>query len=60
MNFLSNYPEDIRNYDDHPNSPFYVAKSVICSVCGEEYDPSEILNKEDGTVICEACEYGYE
>lgn len=20
---MSNYPDDIRQYDDHPNSPFY-------------------------------------
>ena len=29
-----NYPDDIRNYDNHPSSPFYV-EPPICEVCGE-------------------------
>ena len=29
---MDNYPDDIRQYDNHPQSPFY--EPVECPVCG--------------------------
>jgi len=33
---MSNYPDDIRNYDDDPRSPFF--DPPTCVHCGEELD----------------------
>jgi len=40
---MDNYPDDIRNYDDHPSSPFYVPPP--CEKCGG--DPEDCNNCED-------------
>lgn len=53
MNLRSdNYPEDIRKYDSHPSSPFYV-EPPTCDVCGEcirlvkDYDGEEYFMSEE-------------
>jgi hypothetical protein len=32
---MSNYPDDIRQYDSHPSSPFY-AEPPECEECGHD------------------------
>lgn len=54
MNIKSDpgYPDDIRSYDNHPDSPFYVDPHE-CSECGgtsEEW-------VEDCTRVCLDCGY---
>jgi len=39
-----NYPDDIRNFDNHPNSPFF--EPEVCEECREEFD-------SDGACACE-------
>lgn len=40
-----NYPDDIRDYDGDPRSPFYV--SPPCECCGVDFDECD---------CCEDCE----
>ena len=47
---MSNYPDDIRNYDDHPGSPFYIEPWIMCEVCEAIYPPDEM---EDA--MCVSC-----
>ena len=35
----------------------------ICALCGQKFDPAEMIEIEDGIFVCEACavrEYGYD
>lgn len=41
---MSNYPDDIRNYDHDPRSPFYAPP--CCSECGEE------LEEDGNCLVC--------
>ena len=47
---MSNCPDDIRQYDNHPNSPFYEEPWLQCTECGEYYRP-----EEDHDDVCEDC-----
>ena len=46
---MSNYPDDIHNYDDHPSSPFY--DPPCCGECSEELDEDD---------KCPECDYDEE
>lgn len=43
---MSNYPDDIHDWDWHPNSPFYEAPIEWCEHCEQIID-------EDGICGCE-------
>jgi hypothetical protein len=64
-----NYPDDIREYDNHPHSPFYVEDTTFeCDHCGECGDADnmtddEVSNYDDSKMFCcELCrnEYDFE
>ena len=42
---MSNYPDDIRNYDYDPRSPFY--EEPVCSVCEEFYEECTCEDEPD-------------
>ena len=44
---MSNYPDDIRNYDHDPRSPFYESQFGECPECEAEF--------EDEDRICIVC-----
>jgi hypothetical protein len=44
---MSNYPDDIRNHDNHPSSPFY--REPKCHTC--QQDESDCLCGD----ICDNC-----
>ena len=51
-----NYPDDIRNYDNDPRSPFYDEPETYSSCCkaeAEEWEKDECICPECG----EYCEY---
>jgi hypothetical protein len=48
---MDGYPDDIRAYDKHPDSPFYVEPEYKCENCGEAY---ECFTAEDGD-LCNDC-----
>ena len=50
---MSNYPDDIRNYDDTPGSPFYEEPYSQCADC-EYWFPLEEMD-EDDPERCENC-----
>ena len=37
---MDNYPDDIRQYDDDPRSPFY--NQPTCFYCGEDVHDDEV------------------
>ena len=39
---MSNYPDDIRDFDNHPQSPFY--EPPCCMECGEELEDDKCLH----------------
>lgn len=43
---MSNYPDDIRNYDNDPRSPYYCESE--CSYCKEPLQ----YNESTGRVVC--------
>lgn len=46
---MSNYPDNIRGFDDDPRSPFYIApEGEECPQCCEPYDVSD---------ACQNCDY---
>lgn len=51
---MNNYPDDIRNYDNHPGSPFYEAPPVKCSVCTKLFDGdnSETSQHDEEKLLC--------
>jgi hypothetical protein len=48
---MNNLPEDIRAYDKHPDSPFYVEPMYKCENYGEAY---EFFTAEDDD-LCNDC-----
>ena len=58
---MSNYPDNIRDFDNHPMSPFYNEPDdvYICWNCSEVTDEDELEEVEtpkNGTqLICEDC-----
>jgi len=46
---MFNYPDDIRDYDNDPRSPYYRGR-YKCAECGEEV----LFVNDEG--ICEDCE----
>ncbi|RKY42311.1 MAG: hypothetical protein DRP85_03230 [Candidatus Makaraimicrobium thalassicum] len=53
---MSNYPDDIRNYDDDPRSPFHIEK-FICEECDIEFKDDRELEDHDIKVhsVCLNC-----
>ena len=55
-----NYPDNIRDFNNHPGSPFFVEELVQCVECGESI-PEDASHYEveiginDDTYICETC-----
>ena len=47
-----NYPDDIRNYDNDPRSPFY--DTPTCIECGEEVDLESDCDA-DGIFVVPIC-----
>lgn len=47
---MSNYPDDIRDFDEHPSSPFH-EEPLCCETCDEVL---EAVPDEDGdmTMVC--------
>lgn len=50
---MSNYPDDIRQFDNDPRSPFY--EHPICEVCHEE-EPDCVCCKHCKLVDCDCDE----
>jgi len=44
-----NYPDDVRQYDHNPLSPFY--SPPCCPCCGEE-----AIEERDGELWCPVCD----
>jgi hypothetical protein len=47
---MDNLPDDIRRYNNHPDSPFYIEPTYQCENCGEDYecftaDDDELCNE---------------
>ena len=56
-----NEPDDIRQYDNDPRSPYYVPPPVQCVACNEHYDGDEAWESTDGTFHCsEDCMINHE
>jgi len=50
---MSNYPDDIRNYDNHPGSPFYTPPAVQCKQCGTHFNSEDALeSKYNDDLLC--------
>jgi hypothetical protein len=47
---MDNYPDDIRAYDKHPDSPFYVEPPQECNICEDKFDPEDMT--DDMCVEC--------
>jgi hypothetical protein len=45
-----NYPDDIRNYDHDPRSPFYKPKPIECKGCGKEVMEDDAWESDKGYV----------
>jgi hypothetical protein len=43
-----NYPDDIRQFDDHPMSPFFTPPNVDCAECGSSKPDDEMFSLFDG------------
>lgn len=55
-----NYPDDIRQYDDHPSSPFYNKPDTghLCTQCMEDevHAPDEwMIDCGNDERLCEGC-----
>ena len=50
---MSNYPDDIRNYDNDPRSPFF--REPECSRCGEVLEGSSVEDCECTNTGCPEC-----
>lgn len=44
---MSNYPDDIRNYDSDPRSPFYIEPPKQCKNCGDNIKENKGFNPQD-------------
>ena len=47
-----NEPDDIRQYDHDPRSPYYVAPLIECVTCYQYYDGEEAWESTDGKFHC--------
>ena len=47
---MNNYPDDVRQYDNDPRSPFFEAPP--CKVCGQDFDYCDCCEECE----CEQCE----
>ena len=54
---MSNYPDDIRDFDNSPGSPFY-EEPPCCEECGEELEVTGLDEYGDAETTCtnEDCE----
>lgn len=49
---MSNYPDDIHNYDNDPRSPFYDEEpDCVCVSCGDCFRDDEMANE----ILCKDC-----
>ncbi len=42
---VSNYPDDIHDYDNHPMSPFYVEPEYVCDECELAFEACDMAEK---------------
>ena len=50
---MSNYPDDINQYNNNPMSPFYSEPPVQCLICNNWFDPDlETLDDNDTCMDC--------
>ena len=47
-----NYPDDIHNYDNHPQSPFYVEPWLECQECENHFDVHDMASEH----LCNECD----
>ena len=57
---MSNYPDDIRIFDNHPNSPFFEAPLEECVWCDKFIEEDElhievVSNNPNQNFSCEDC-----
>jgi len=52
---MDNYPDDIRNYDNDPRSPFYI-EPPICDECEEELTQDIDCDADGYYVASSTCE----
>lgn len=51
---MSNYPDDIRQYNNDPRSPFFVeSEEKKCFDCGGWFDDDEMANKRCCIYCCD-------
>ena len=48
----SNYPDDIHNFDNHPQSPFYVEPWPECKECKGFFEEFDMANSS----LCKECD----
>ena len=48
---MSNYPDDIRDFDNDPGSPFYEG-NACCDECGEELEVTGLDEYGDAETAC--------
>ncbi len=48
---MSNYPDDIRDFDNDPGSPFYQG-NACCDECGEELEVTGLDEYGDAETSC--------
>lgn len=53
---MSEYPDDVRQYDSDPRSPFYVEPPVECFRCGKGMNEEEAVDLEEG-YFCQDCTF---
>ena len=49
---MSNYPDDIRKYDNDPRSPFYVETYTHCEQCEKKLDEEEGVVEYEDSCFC--------
>jgi hypothetical protein len=42
---VSNYPDDIHNYDNDPRSPFFVDPNYVCDGCNQAFEECDMGNE---------------
>ena len=50
-----NEPDDIRDYDHHPMSPYYVAPPAECTECGNLFDSDDGFEHKDNLFCSHEC-----
>lgn len=53
MNNMDNYPDNIRQFDDDPRSPFYQGSTVRCEECREICEEEDMSETDD--TVCFIC-----